>query len=252
VSSGAGGARVSSMPPAGASYPPDTLRGQEGAGEPAADFGAVASTLHQIEQPDVHGRHPTCRSTHLGAVRCRSAAHRPRRTPRRSRSTALTRRSPRGRDLAARYGRELEAIASRLLDRLPGKPPQALPPQEHGSASGGPSARRGGPDVGMAVVAWSPCPHLGQCPRVRCQLSGVRLGDVRASGVRVSGVHWPGCPASVSARSASPSASVVSAPGDFVERVGASDGHTARAMGLAALPYPRIARATSPSQRRGL
>jgi hypothetical protein len=58
VSSGAGGARVSSMPPAGASYPPDTLRGQEGAGEPAADFGAVASTLHQIEQPDVHGRHP--------------------------------------------------------------------------------------------------------------------------------------------------------------------------------------------------
>jgi hypothetical protein len=40
--------------------------------------------------------------------------------------------------------------------------------------------------------------------------------------------------------------------GDFVERVGASDGHTARAMGLAALPYPRIARATSPSQRRGL
>ena len=211
VSSGAGGARVSSMPPAGASYPPDTLRGQEGAGSPPRTRRRGVHT-----SPDRAARRsrppPRHAEVHILEPSVVDQQRRPRRTPRRSRSTALTRRSPRGRDLAARYGRELEAIASRLLDRLPGKPPQALPPQEHGSASGGPSARRGGPDVGMAVVAWSPCPHLGQCPRVRCQLSGVRLGDVRASGVRVSGVHWPGCPASVSARSASPSASVVSAP----------------------------------------
>jgi len=77
---------------------------------------------------------------------------------------------------------------------------------------------------------------LGQRPRVRCQVSSVRACDVRASGVqcpgvRVSGcpgVHCPGCPASVSARSASPSASVVSAP---VTSWSASvDSHTARAM----------------------
>ena len=79
----------------------------------------------------------------------------------------------------------------------------------------------------MPVVAWSPCPHPRsastrpvsgvqcprvRCPRVRCPMSGVS----GCPGVRVSGcpgVHCPGVsPASVSARSASPSASAVSAP----------------------------------------
>jgi hypothetical protein len=95
----------------------------------------------------------------------------------------------------------------------------AAPPQEHGSASSRSSARRGGPDVRMPAVAWSPYPHprsastrpVSGCPGVRCP-----------------GVHCPGCPASVSARSASPSASVVSAP---VTSWSASvDSHTARAM----------------------
>jgi hypothetical protein len=105
------------------------------------------------------------------------------------------------------------------------------PPQEHASASSSSSARRGGPDVRMPAVAWSPCPHprsastrpvLGvQCPRVRCP-------RVRCPMSGCPGVHCPGCPASVSARSASPSASVVSAP---VTSWSASvDSHTARAM----------------------
>ena len=83
-------------------------------------------------------------------------------------------------------------------------------PQEHGSASSEPSARRGGPDVGMPVVAWSPCPH----PR---SASTRPVSGVRASGAQVSvsgcpAVRVSGCPASMSARSASPSASIVSAP----------------------------------------
>jgi hypothetical protein len=58
---------------------------------------------------------------------------------------------------------------------------------------------------------------LGQRPRVRCPVSGVRARDVHASGVQCPGVDVRR-PASVSARPAS----AVSAPGDFVERVGAA------------------------------
>jgi hypothetical protein len=55
---------------------------------------------------------------------------------------------------------------------------------------------------------------LGQRPRVRCPMSARAMSARPVPNVRVSGcpgVHCPGCPASVSARSASPSASVVSA-----------------------------------------
>jgi hypothetical protein len=80
------------------------------------------------------------------------------------------------------------------------------PPQEHGSASSRPSARRGAQMSGCLPCLGHPVRILGQCP-----VSGVRACDVHASGVRVSG-----CGRSVSARSAS--ASAVSASGDFVER----------------------------------
>jgi hypothetical protein len=93
-------------------------------------------------------------------------------------------------------------------------------PWEHVSVSSGRSARRGGPDVRMPVVPWSPCPHARsastrpvsgvgvQCPRMRCprpvsECPVSRVG-VRAFRVGVRGV-----------RSA-----------DFLERVGAG-GRTA-------------------------
>ena len=102
------------------------------------------------------------------------------------------------------------------------------PPQEHGSASSRSSARRGGPDVRMPAVAWSPCPH----PRSASTrpVSGVRSCGVRSCDVRVRcpmsgcpGVHCPGCPASVSAFRVPVRVRCVRT-GAFVERVGQPHG----------------------------
>jgi hypothetical protein len=101
------------------------------------------------------------------------------------------------------------------------------------------------PDACRGLVALSASSVSVHASGVRCPVSaramsarpmsgcpGVRVSGcpgVGVSGVSiVRGVHCPGCPASVSARSASPSASVVSAP---VTSWSASvDSHTARAM----------------------
>jgi hypothetical protein len=47
------------------------------------------------------------------------------------------------------------------------------PPQEHGSASNRPSARRGGPAVRIPAVPWSPCLHPRSASK--CPVSGVSV-----------------------------------------------------------------------------
>jgi hypothetical protein len=125
------------------------------------------------------------------------------------------------------------------------------PPQEHGSASGRPSARRGGPDVGMPVVAWSPCPH----PRSASTrpVSDVRSCDVRASGAQCPGVRVSGCPLSgvsgVGVRAFRVPVRVRCVrTGAFVERVGASGSHMAEPA-QAVLGQRR--RRAGPGRRRG-
>jgi hypothetical protein len=114
-----------------------------------------------------------------------------------------------------------------------GRAPHALPPtgtrfgvQQAVGSSWGPSC----PDPCRALVALSASSVSVQVSGVRCERPVSAACDVHASGVRVRASGCPGvdvrCPASVSARSAS--ASAVSALGDFVERVGAAGGHTAR------------------------
>jgi hypothetical protein len=129
---------------------------------------------------------------------------------------------------------------------------RCLPP-EHGSASGRPSARHGGPDVGMPVVAWGrPVRILGQRPRVRCPVSAravsARAVSARAMSARpvpnvrvsiVRGVRRR-CP-----RSASPSASVVSAR---VPSWSASGSHTAEP---AQAVLGQRSRRAGPGRRRG-
>jgi hypothetical protein len=114
-----------------------------------------------------------------------------------------------------------------------GRAPHALPPT--GTRFGVQQAvgSSWGPAVRIPAVPWSPCLHPRSASK--CPVSGVSVQcPRRAMSTRpVSSVRASGCPgvdvrrpASVSARSAS--ASAVSALGDFVERVGAAGGHTAR------------------------
>ena len=155
--------------------------------------GRRASTLHQIKKPDaLHGRHPdTCKKyTFLEPSvvhqQCTDHCQTPREKPvypRRLHVEALEA------GILPLVGVvQLEAIASRLLDRLPGPAPQALPPQAHWFGV----RRAVGSSWWPRRPAWLslrglPAPHLGQCPRVRCQrpVSAWAMSACPVSGCRV-------------------------------------------------------------------
>jgi hypothetical protein len=123
-------------------------------------------------------------------------------------------------------------------------------PQEHGSASGRPSACRRAQLWGRLSWLGRPVRILGQRPRVRCPASSVRSCDVRASGVQCPGVSGcPGCPASVSAFRVR-----CVRTGDFVERVGASVRRAATRSGHGSGRPAGLANGSGncPSQSRGL
>jgi hypothetical protein len=150
-----------------------------------------------------------------------------------------TEQLPAGGVAVSRAGGGLTAVPSWLPSAA-----CAAPPQEHGSASSRSSARRGGPDVRMPAVAWSPL----SASSVSVHASGVRCPvSARAMSARpVSNVWVSGCPLSgVSSVGVRAFRVRCVRTGDFVERVGGQPHGQGQGHGLAALPYPRTARATA-------
>jgi hypothetical protein len=166
--------------------------------------------------------------------------------------------APRRRLAAGRATEQLPgsavAVSRALAGRLTAEPswwPSAACAAPHRNTVRRPAGRRlvVGPSCPEPAVPWSPCPHPWsaskcpvsgpgvqcprmRCPRVRCPMSGCpvsgcgrpasRVG-VRAFRVGVRGVRT----------------------GDLVEHVGAARPHGQEGLGLAALPYPRTARAAA-------